>query len=359
MDQQTKQQFKEYMKRFLGYPCNHGYDFSEIVDTFKFPLNNVGCPFSSSTYHLNTKSTEIDVLKFFAHLWGIDFEKIWGYITSAGTEGNLQGLYVGREHLGKECVFLTSKDSHYSIFKIAKLLCLDTKVIDTHENGEMNYDHFESTLSQTGERPVLINANLGTTMKGAIDNTREIYRILKKHNKHHNYYLHVDGALMGFVLPFLEIDLLFKAYAHSISISGHKFLGCPFPCGVFMMEKRLLEKISQNIEYIGSNDCMISGSRNGHSPLFLKHIIDKRGYSGFKKDVEYSIDLAEYLVDKLPNAWRNQNSLTVVFPKVSAKLIHKWQLASDGNISHVVCLPHVTKEQLDEFIKDVLEECGI
>ena len=49
--------------------------------------------------------------------------KIWGYITNSGTEGNLQGLFVGRESaLGQSHVFLTSKDSHFSLFKIEFLI---------------------------------------------------------------------------------------------------------------------------------------------------------------------------------------------------------------------------------------------
>lgn len=133
----------------------------------------MGCPFTSSTYYLNTKDIEKDVLRIFASLWGINSDKVWGYITSAETEGNLQGLYVGREHLGDNTIFYTSKDSHYSIFKIAKLLKLDMKVINTHESGEMNYEHFEDALRVNIDKSVLINANLGTTMKGATDNTRE------------------------------------------------------------------------------------------------------------------------------------------------------------------------------------------
>ena len=227
--------------------------------------------------------------------------------------------------------------------------------IETQENGEINYRDFENKLVQNLDKDALINVNLGTTMKGAIDNPQEIYRILKKHNKHANYYMHADGALMGFVLPFLEHDLFFKSHINSISISGHKFPGIMFPCGVFLMEKRFLSKVQKSIEYIGSNDCTISGSRNGHSAILLKYIIDKRGKEGFKEDVDKCVELAEYLVENLPNAWRNHNSITVVFPKPRDDIIIKWQLATSGDISHVIAMPHVTKEKLDQFIKDVLD----
>jgi histidine decarboxylase len=345
---------KEELKTFIGYPLNAAYDYSGVIKSFLLNMNNIGCPFTHSTLKINTKDVELEVLEFFAQLWGICTSNIWGYITSSGTEGNLQGIYVGREFLGNKPVFYTSRESHYSIFKIARLLDLDMKVIQTSETGEMDYKDFEDKLSQNLDRPVLINANLGTTMKCAIDDTREIYRVLKKYKKHNDYYLHADAALMGFVLPFIEKDLFFKNHIHSIAISGHKFLGIPFPCGVFLMEKRFLAKVSTAVEYIGTIDCTISGSRSGHSPLFFKHIIDTKGIDGFKKDIEACIENAEYLAEKLPNAWRNQNSIIVVFPKPADDIVHKWQLATSENVSHVVVMPHVTKELLDDFIVDML-----
>lgn len=354
----TLRNVQQHFRTFIGYPLNAAYDYSSINNTISTYLNNVGCPYTDSTVGIHTKNIERLVLAFFADLWGLSHETVWGYITSAGTEGNMQGLYVGRQYLQSKKdkpVFYTSKDSHYSIFKIANILNLHTIIIDTQETGEMDYKDFEKHLSENINSPVLINANIGTTMKSAIDDTREIYRILRKHNKQHDYYIHADGALMGFVLPFLEHDIFFKKHIHSISISGHKFLGIPFPCGVFLMEKRLKDIIYMNrsIEYIGSLDCTISGSRNGHSPLFFHHIIATKQKSGFKEDIERCIVLAEYLTENLPNSWRNQNSLTVVFPKPPDHIIVKWHLATQGEIAHAIVMPHVTKEMLDEFIADI------
>jgi histidine decarboxylase len=253
-----------------------------------------------------------------------------------------------------DAVFYTSEESHYSIFKIANILKLNICVIRCQENGEIDYNDLDAKIQGNKSKSILINANLGTTMKGAIDNPREIYRILKKYNKENDYYMHADGALMGFVLPFLEKDTFFKKHIHSIAISGHKFLGIPFPCGIFLMEKRFLHYVQKPIEYIGSVDCMITGSRNGHSPLFFKYILTQRSKDDFKKDIERCIELAEYLVTILPNSWRNQNSITVVFPKPCKTLIDKWQLATSNGISHVVVMPHVTKEKLDEFVRDII-----
>jgi histidine decarboxylase len=339
----------------LGYPNNSKYDYSKLSSVFKFPIINVGDPWSSSTYKLNSKVIEREVLEFFADLWGI--ENYWGYISSGSTESNIQGLYVARE-LYPNAIFYTSKDSHYSIFKIARLLQLNLCEVQSQENGELNYKDFEEKLIQNKSLPVILNLNLGTTMKSAFDDPLEIYRILKKHKKHKDYYAHADGALMGFVLPFIQEDVLFKLHIHSMCISGHKFLGIPFPCGIFLMEKKLMLLIQNNIEYIGSNDGTISGCRNGHSSIFFKYIIDKKGLKGFKEDIKECFVNAGYLVDKLneidenANAWRNQNSITVVFKRPSDKLIDKWQLAPQGDICHIITMPHATKEILDLFLED-------
>ena len=356
MEQHRTKKLKLDQNHFLGYPCNIDYDYSELYDTLKFHFNNVGDPFKDSLYRVNSRQEEKEVLDFFKEVWHFDKHNVWGYITHNGTEGNMQGLYVGRE-VFPEGVFYCSEDSHYSLFKIARILKMKLCVVKSRENGEINYDDFEYKLKDNINYPSIICVNIGTTMKGAIDDPREIYRILCKHGKQNDYYMHADGALMGFLLPYIEKDIFFKKCINSIAISGHKFLGIPFPCGVFMMQKHFLEMITNDVEYIGSTDNTISGSRNGHSPVFMNYIIKQKGMGGFEKDVLSCLDNSEYLINKLQeigiNAWRNRNSTTVVFKKPSMDLVKKWQLAIQGDICHIVVMQHVNKDKIDKFIEDI------
>lgn len=349
---------------FLGYPCNMAYNdhYKEIFPSLGYHFNNVGDPYEDSLYRVHTKDSEKRVLAFFEDLWGFDPANVWGYITANGTEGNLQALYIAKQ-LYPDAIAYTSHDTHYSIPKICRILGLPLRFINSRPNGEMDYDHLDKELAKSKGRPAIVNANLGTTMLGATDNTREIYRILCKHGLKDKYYMHADGALMGFVLPFIEKDLFFKKRIHSISISGHKFLGVPFPCGVFMMEKRLLDIVKKHIDIIGTSDCTISGSRNGHSALFLDHIIQKRGRAGFESDIMACIDTADYMVNMMNHrgleAWRNQNSVTVVFEKPHDSVVRRWQLATSyaperPALSHAVVLPHVTRRKVNTFVKDVV-----
>jgi histidine decarboxylase len=357
--EKVEQEINHHFETFLGYPCNTKYDYSPVCHLIKMHINNVGCPFSSGNYKANTKNIEQEVLAWFAELWGINKDDMWGVITNGGTESSLQGLYIARESAeGRPHVFLTSKQSHYSIFKIAKILCLNIVLVECQENGEIDYTDFNNKVKENVDKFIIINANLGTTMTGAIDSTHEIYRILRKHGKDKDYYCHADAALAGFFLPFLEKDIFFKSSLNSMAISLHKFMGLPYPAGIFMIEKKFMKYVTNNIEYIGGNDATISGSRNGHTPLFIHYMTKKMEYSGFQNDINICIEMAEYLIKRLPYSWRNQNSITVVFPRPPDAIIGKWQLATQGKWSHIITMPHVTYQQLDAFLLDYISTTG-
>lgn len=354
---ELKHKLSTNLTRFLGYPCSTAYKFP-ISNIFDYHINNVGAPLfgekQKGTYKAHTKDIEKWVIEYFADLWEIDKDSVWGYITNSGTEGNLQGLFLGRESFDSDPVFYTSSASHYSIFKIARMLRLRLCIIETYENGEMNYEAFEEELQKNLDSKVLINLNFGSTMTGAYDNPRKIYRILEKYNKHEkkDVYIHADAALYGACIPYLEMDIYFKRYLNSLSFSGHKFFSISFPCGIFLAEKPYMSLISNHIPYIACDDATISGSRNGHSAIYFKWILTQKTHDDFKKDIHQCIDNAEYLCQNIKHAWRNQNSFIVVFPKPSQEIIEKYQLATQGDIAHIVCMQHVTKDKLDEFIKD-------
>jgi histidine decarboxylase len=44
----------------------------------------------------------------------------------------------------------------------------------------------------------------------------------------------------------------------------------------------------------------------------------------------------------------------VVFPQPAQKICKKWQLASSQGISHVICMPHITRDKIDELLADMV-----
>jgi histidine decarboxylase len=207
-------------------------------------------------------------------------------------------------------------------------------------------------------KPVIVLATFGTTMKEAKDDISKIKRILSGLAIQDNY-IHCDAALAGSYGPFMKPKLPFDFIdgADSISISGHKFIGSPIPTGVLMAKRSNRDRIAKGISYIGSSDTTITGSRNGHSPLFLWYALKQLGIKGLQKRYQDSLEVAEYCEKELKNigikAWRNPNAITVVLPKMPKSIKDKWQLATEGDIAHVICMPNVTKKQIDNFVNDV------
>lgn len=356
---ELRDKIAEARNTFLGYPVSKDFDYSELNDFLEFPINNLGDPFNASTYRVQTHDMEKEVVSFFAKLFRANPNDYWGYVTNGGSESNLYGLYLARELFPKGMVYY-SENTHYSVRKNIHLLNIPSIVIRSQENGEIDYEDFENTVRMNRHMPVICLANFGTTMTEAKDDVSKIKSILKK-LAIHDHYIHVDGALAGTFGSFIEprIPFDFKDGADSLSISGHKFIGSPIPCGVIVSKKSNTDRISKGISYIGSLDTTITGSRNGHSPLFMWYAIQKLELEGMRARYQHSLEVAEYCEKRILElgipAWRNPQAITVVFPKVSKEVKAKWQLATESDLSHVICMPNVTKEQIDEFIADLTQ----
>ena len=341
----------------IGYPISKDFDFSEVMPFLKYPINNVGDPFENSINKVKTHELEREVVGFFAKLFRADPNDYWGYVTNGGSESNLYGLYLARELYPKGMVYY-SESTHYSIRKNIHLLNIPSIVIRSQENGEIDYTDLENTLRINRDKPAIILANFGTTMKEAKDDVSKIKTILRS-LAIQDSYIHCDGALSGSYGPFIEprVPFDFMDGADSISISGHKFIGSPIPSGVIITKRSNRDRIAKGISYIGSLDTTITGSRNGHCPLFLWYALKKMGVEGLRNRYLNSLVVAEYCETRLNEigipAWRNPNAITVVFPKVADTIIAKWQLATQETISHIICMPSVTKNQIDELISDI------
>lgn len=269
--------------RSLGYPSNAVFDYSDLYRFLHFPLNNIGDPFVESTFRVHSRSFERDVLRFFAKMYHAPEDDYWGYVTSGGTEGNMYGLYLARELLPEGIVYY-SEETHYSVSKVLRVLALRNIMIKTLANGEIDYEDLRETVRIHRDVPPIILANIGTTMKGAVDNVDTIQGILRDFALP-NFYIHCDAALSGMILPFVKDPepYDFAAGIDSISVSGHKMIGSPMPCGVVLAKKKNVDRIARSVEYVGTLDTTISRSRNGLSPLFLWSAIRKLGPSGFRE----------------------------------------------------------------------------
>ncbi len=342
--------------RNIGYPCNQAFDYSEVFRFLQFAANNVGDPFTGSNYRLNTHELEREVVEEFARLTRAPTDGWWGYVTSGGTEGNMYGLYVARE-MFPEGICYFSEDTHYSVAKILRLQHMRNIMIKSQPDGQIDYADLRETLRIHRDVPPIIFANIGTTMKGAVDDITKIRNIMDD-LAIPDGYIHADAALSGMILPFVEKPQPwdFADGADSISISGHKLLGSPLPCGVVMARKKNVDRIARSIEYIGALDTTIAGSRSAIAPLFFWYRLRSLSSEGLTQLVHRSLFLADYAIEKLKTigvtAWRHENSLTVVFPRPPESVMKKWIIAPKKGVGHIITLPHVTETVIDEFAAD-------
>ncbi len=345
-------------RHFLGYPCNLAFDYSALLPLLRYPINNIGDPYHDSSFLLNTHDFEREVLEIFQTMLHAPMDGTWGYVTNGGTEGNMYGIYLARELLPTGVVYY-SEDTHYSVAKILRLLTARNIMIRSQPNGEIDYHDLRETLRIHRDAPPIIFANIGTTMKGAVDSIQTIKGILRE-LAIPNCYIHADAALSGMVLPFLEDAPAFDFMAgiDSISISGHKMVGSPIPCGVVLAKNSHVDRVKRAVEYIGTLDTTLSGSRSGLTPLFLWYALKSKGLDGYASLVRECEELAKYaertLVAAGVAAWRNPYSLTVVFPRPPESVALRWQLAQHESIAHIIVMPHVTKAHIDEFVKDLV-----
>jgi len=342
---------------YMGYPVSKDFDYQDLQELLQYPLNNLGDPFVDSTWKVDSREFEREVIEFFAELLRAPEDNWWGYVTNGGTEGNLYGLYLARE-LYPQGICYFSQETHYSVAKNLHLLNMRHIMIRTQENGEIDYEDLKETLRLHRDLPAIIFANSGTTMTEAKDDIKKITSILDEFSIA-NRYIHSDAALCGAINPFLEPRPAydFADGADSISISGHKFIGSPIPCGIVLARKEKVDRIARSIAYIGCLDTTITGSRNGFTPMVMWYAINKWGKEGLAKRALHSVATAEYAEEKLKElgveAWRNPNAITVVFPEISEDLKEKYQLATANGITHLICMPNVERHHIDAFINDL------
>jgi histidine decarboxylase len=152
----------------------------------------------------------------------------------------------------------------------------------------------------------------------------------------------------------------FRLPVGSISVSGHKTVGSPIPCGVVIALKNNVDKLKRHVELLNVHDTTTSGSRNGHTVLFLWYAIKKLGFHGLRTMVDQCVDVTEYTLRRLQELpWKavvGEYSTTVIIKRPSHALVEKWQLAAEKDIAHILILPHITKKQVDELIEDLRQD---
>lgn len=368
-------EFNQYIRArrqtFLGYPCNgfirleKFFKWWEQSSLSKSPLNDVGNPYTTTLYTLNTHRFELTVIDYFANLFSL--KPYWGYVTSGGTQGNEQGLYMGRLALAKfgPPILYFSEEAHYSIASLGKILGLECRVIRSQLHGEMDYADLRQKLDP--DRPAIFSLSIGTTFKGGIDRIEVIQPIVKEKGIKQAFY-HADAALFGGFLPFYsnarKPDLNFEKYPYdSIAVSGHKFFGSPTPLGIFLIRAHYVEALNaEYIEYINTRNLTIPCSRSSLNTLIFWWTLSTTPKEEFTREADLMMENAHYFYAELKKreypVWLNPYSNTVYFKAPSLKLTEHWSLSlftcpKLGPLAHAIIMQHVDKKLIDAFLAEL------
>lgn len=365
-----------------------------------------------------TQELEREFIYTVANLAGAgDPEKdIDGYICSGGTEGNDQGMWMGRNMLltypvlpgqGHGIAVLTSFLAHYSVQKhFGRLFQGNPENVlvelPTNPAGEVEGSILQEkiiSLVRHGYNRFLVILTAGTTNLGSVDQIEESCSSLRSLANQYgiSVYVHVDAAFGGFVLPFLEPETKFgfqNDLVYSISMDAHKMGFAPYPAGIFLCRKGLLKYTETKADYLGSHsDFTVSGSRSGAIAAACWTLLNVRGRRDYEEVLESCIANRDYLKKHLGALEVNGkkasfyparlNVLTAHLPEeISAALEIKDadgfslrerrciptdhfpedldHILSNGGIiqrpatvHRFVIMPHYKQEKIDEFIAEL------
>lgn len=366
--------WKEGQETYFGYPANQESPLADFYAWYvgtgmdRVNLNNAGDPMTDEPWNMSTQAFERDVIEFFTPLYGFDKDDVWGIVTHSGTDGNNHGIYFGANDLynrtGQLPVVYVSDEAHYSNMRLCDLQHIELRLIKSDAMGRMIPDALEAALDTT--RPALMVYAMGSTFKGAIDDMAALNAVLARHPGM-AVYRHIDAALFGGYLPFTEYRKLVsrkEQHFESIAISGHKFFGIDSPSGLFLCTRKVYDNQNNfNVTYLNGNMKMINCSRDAVQPLKFWWLIQRVGYDEWSKQASQMLECTRYLKAQLDRiGWPcrvNEYSNTVFFKRPSPEIVQKYNLAQGydarfgGELAHIVVMQHVTKEKIDQFVREL------
>jgi len=361
----------------MGYPMNF-HEISALaelrnINSRNFICNNCGDPFSQAEagWRSNTFRTEAKLMKQLMEPWGGNEDNCWGYLTTGGTEGVTKGISAGINRLSlahKRVMMIHCSQAHYSISKAVRMLAGERSGINgliatvpPNVKGEMQLDKLDAVVSSAqmmGVDAVLCICTLGTTFMGANDDVRGARAILAKHGfADDKVYLHLDAALNG---GWWNLDPETPKYKlgvdfESLSISGHKWYGGFIGGSVYILKGEGLAEGKNQIKYVKMVDKMISGSRPGDTAVLWQARLYQFDWTS---ELARCKDNCRFLVDGLGKlgVTTSFQSINVVLPKPSEALTLKYQLMPTDDNCQIVMMPHVSRDQLTDFVQEYSAE---
>ncbi|MBN1432036.1 MAG: tyrosine decarboxylase MfnA [Methanomicrobiaceae archaeon] len=304
---------------------------------------------------LGTASLEAELIERLGSL--MSFPGACGYATSGGTESNIQALRIARESAEKRNPNVVIPESaHFSFEKACEILSVEMRQVPSTEGFVMDPERIEDYIDSD---TIGIVGVAGTTEYGTIDPIAHLSDIALDRE----LFLHVDAAFGGLVLPFIpgspSFDFRLEGVS-SISIDPHKMGMSTIPCGcILVRDPDYFTSTEVDTPYLTvKKECTLCGTRPGGPVAGALAVLDHLGKKGMKSIVSRCMENTSFLI-------RGMEELgypVAVQPLVNVasfscdKTPEGW-IVSRTRHGHMrtVCMPHITRETLEEFLRDVGE----
>jgi tyrosine decarboxylase/aspartate 1-decarboxylase len=288
-----------------------------------------------------------------------------GYITSGGTESNLTAIWIYTSLTGKRGV-IVPEHAHFSFAKAESIMNLDIQWLPLH-NNVADVQRLNELLN---DDVACVVAVAGTTSLGLVDPISKMGAIC--HTR--NIPLHVDAAFGGFVIPFLPPTRLVNNTfdfsvpgVSSISVDPHKMGLSVIPAGILLLRKRTwwhhieIDSVCTHTK----RQYSLLGTRPGAAAAATYAAINEIGWDGYREIVAECMETTLYASKQLKDAGYelvaepklNLLAVKVADPRCVADLLTKknWKVGVDENRGciRIVCMPHVKKALIDNFIRDL------
>jgi len=289
-----------------------------------------------------------------------------GFIVSGGTEANLLALLAARNmaNVNNPEVILP-QSAHFSFNKICNLLRIKPVQASLDNFFMVDPASVEQCLNKN---TIAVVGTVGTAELGAVDPVDRLSEIALMHG----VYLHVDAALGGLIVPFIEnapaFDFRLKG-VKSITVDPHKMGMATVPAGgILFRNTTCLEHIKTETPYL-TEDAQYTfvGTRSGASVAATWAVLESLGREGFTKTVSHCLKLTKSLSAGLKSRGFNlvtEPALNIVaFRSSNSKLLVKALRQRGWFISYVprldcvriIVMPHLRKRHITAFLKDLSE----
>lgn len=281
-----------------------------------------------------------------------------GYITSGGTEANVQAVRAARNLSDADDPNVVAPESaHFSFTKAAELLDVELRTVPL--DPELRAD-LDAVSAAVDAETALVVGVAGSTEYGRVDPIPELCAIAHEAGAR----MHVDAAWGGFVLPFTDRDWTFSdAPIDTLTVDPHKFGRAVVPSGgLLARDGTTLDALAVETPYLETySQATLTGTRSGAGVASAVAAIEELWPTGYRETATRSQRNADWLASALAD--RGYPVVTPTLPLVAASIpkpVFEELRAAGWKVSRtargevrIVCMPHVTRDRLEAFLRDL------